>query len=223
MHRTPNRGAFSFGRFCGACDKSVMRNGVLVKNIHILILSISLSVTAIADNTSVSVYPVAKSENGWFAYSTEKEFILNFSYGQCNSPPCYKAHLKNLNCKDPHLSDSPRYENDVCFSRYGLNQKDISKYDLQLIPDFKTGVFPIELKGQNYAINTELEQKVKRSIIGGDIISNSCSVWLKSSKNGRTLLAKYFLIRKNRQPNTENPLKLNLSGVIVKHLPYRGK
>ena len=31
-----------------------------------------------------------------------------------------------------------------------------------------------------------------------------------------------FLIRKDRQPNTENPLKLNLSGVIVKHLPYRG-
>ncbi len=31
------------------------------------------------------------------------------------------------------------------------------------------------------------------------------------------------LIRKDRQPNTENPLKLNLSGVIVKHLPYRGK
>ncbi len=24
MHRTPNRGAFSFGRFCGACDKSVI-------------------------------------------------------------------------------------------------------------------------------------------------------------------------------------------------------
>ncbi len=32
-----------------------------------------------------------------------------------------------------------------------------------------------------------------------------------------------YLIRKDRQPNTENPLKLNLSGVIVKHLPYRGK
>ena len=31
------------------------------------------------------------------------------------------------------------------------------------------------------------------------------------------------LIRKDRQPNTENPLKLDLSGVIVKHLPYRGK
>jgi hypothetical protein len=31
------------------------------------------------------------------------------------------------------------------------------------------------------------------------------------------------LIRKDRQPNTENPLKLNLSGLIVKHLPYRGK
>jgi hypothetical protein len=26
------------------------------------------------------------------------------------------------------------------------------------------------------------------------------------------------LIRKDRQPNTENPLKLNLSGLIVKHL-----
>ncbi len=37
------------------------------------------------------------------------------------------------------------------------------------------------------------------------------------------LNAKDVLIRKDRQPNTENPLKLNLSGVIVKHLPYRGK
>ncbi len=31
--------------------------------------------------------------------------------------------------------------------------------------------------------------------------------------------AKVDLIRKDRQPNTENPLKSNLSGVIVKHLP----
>ncbi len=31
--------------------------------------------------------------------------------------------------------------------------------------------------------------------------------------------SKVYLIRKDRQPNTENPLKSNLSGVIVKHLP----
>ncbi len=40
-------------------------------------------------------------------------------------------------------------------------------------------------------------------------------------KDGDILLWKLkdFLIRKDRQPNTENPLKSNLSGVIVKHLP----
>ncbi len=44
-----------------------------------------------------------------------------------------------------------------------------------------------------------------------------------SSVESAACRAKYILIRKDRQPNTENPLKLNLSGVIVKHLPYRGK
>ena len=45
----------------------------------------------------------------------------------------------------------------------------------------------------------------------------------QDSGSSKQEISRSFLIRKDRQPNTENPLKLNLSGVIVKHLPYRGK
>ncbi len=58
-----------------------------------------------------------------------------------------------------------------------------------------------------------------------DIIRPLDDSIIRVINNKPTILrrARGFLIRKDRQPNTENPLKLNLSGVIVKHLPYRGK
>ncbi len=37
--------------------------------------------------------------------------------------------------------------------------------------------------------------------------------------NNSSAFLKVNLIRKDRQPNAENPLKFILSGVIVKHLP----
>jgi hypothetical protein len=42
-----------------------------------------------------------------------------------------------------------------------------------------------------------------------------------SNASGSSLIP--FLIRKDRQPNPEKPLKTNLSGVTVKHLPNREK